>query len=594
MWKSKRWEAWLLFWFVVALALTGCEQSVVSAPAAIIIRVTEEPALQTAVSPTNTPLPNPIATSQLKTPQPTPSPNPTQTPELLTFTTIQNDQVASSALQDGVPYEMADAANTGIWQFDEQLFLHPIALNVHQQTAYMLDAGRILAFDLSAPAAPQLLLAPGDVVDGVTVLELLDLDGTASGLLALDRAGDVYVYDWQTGSWQLDLFDRPTGDSSGHYSVAVAGDGSAHYLLETNYQYVRLYGEGVRNRLWSIIESRAVDIAVDNGDVFVLSQSLQDKTGILAQYRDTAYVSSFRPTVEIVQPRQVVVGETVTSTGLSASVFILDMAGKRLITLDRATGDLQTITQTPPGTSVLAVDPTSGNLLFAGDDRLYFYNQPTQQARMSGGPIISEPLPHNPEIADTLTDFSLPIVGTQLTQRDFQMPGAPRHYRMGVHQGLDFYWRPGTAVYAIASGKVIRATHDYEPITQAQVDQLRTENEEQTYTSETALDIYRGRQVWIEHDNGIVTRYIHLSAIAPNVLRWAAPSRKVNYWAKLATQAHHHRSTADSLIHISISKFGWATFTSANSSAPSKPATGSNNFLENSYSAIQHFSFLAD
>ena len=499
-----------MMWVVlVALILTGCEQSVASAPAAIVVYATEEPELQTAVSPTHTPSPAPTATTQPKTQQPTSVPIPTQTPQLPTFAAMKDGAIASSALKNGNPFEIADASNTGIWQFDEQLFFHPIALKIYQQTAYMLDAGRILAFELTSPTAPQVLLAPGDAVEGVTVLELLDLDVTANGVLALDRAGDVYLYNWQTDAWQLDLFDRPTGESSGHYSVAVAGDGSAHYLLETNYQYVRLYGEEIRNRLWPILESRAVDIAVDNGDVYVLSQSLQGKTGILAQYRDTAYVSSFRPTIEIVQPRQVVVGKT--------AVFILDMAGKRLITLDRATGNLQTITQTPPNTSVIAIDPASGNLLFAGGDRLYFHNQPDQRARISDGPVISDPLPHNPEIANTLTNFSLPIVGTQLTQRDFQMPGAPRHYRMGVHQGLDFYWRPGTAVYAIAPGKVIRATHDYAPITPEQVDQLRTENQERTYTSETALDIYRGRQVWIEHDNGIVTRYIHLSAIAPNL-----------------------------------------------------------------------------
>ena len=210
-------------------------------------------------------------------------------------------------------------------------------------------------------------------------------------------------------------------------------------------------------------------------------------------------------------------GETATAAGLSASVFILDMAGKRLLTLDRTTGALQTITQTPPQTSAFTIDPSSNNILFAGGDRLYFYNQPNQQARIPGGPTIAAPLPHNPTLAAALTKSSLPIIGTQITQRDFQMPGAPRHYRLGVHQGLDFYWRPGTAVYAIADGTVIRATLDYEPITRIQVEQLRAETQALGYTSETALDVYRGRQVWIEHADGIVSRYIHLSAIDPGI-----------------------------------------------------------------------------
>ena len=36
-------------------------------------------------------------------------------------------------------------------------------------------------------------------------------------------------------------------------------------------------------------------------------------------------------------------------------------------------------------------------------------------------------------------------------------------------------------------------------------------------TDEQALDRYRGRQVWIDHGNGVVTRYAHLSRIADGI-----------------------------------------------------------------------------
>ncbi|HUG55479.1 MAG TPA: M23 family metallopeptidase, partial [Candidatus Limnocylindrales bacterium] len=35
------------------------------------------------------------------------------------------------------------------------------------------------------------------------------------------------------------------------------------------------------------------------------------------------------------------------------------------------------------------------------------------------------------------------------------------------------------------------------------------------YTPERVLDRIRGRQVWIDHGEGVVTRYAHLSGVAP-------------------------------------------------------------------------------
>jgi murein DD-endopeptidase MepM/ murein hydrolase activator NlpD len=37
------------------------------------------------------------------------------------------------------------------------------------------------------------------------------------------------------------------------------------------------------------------------------------------------------------------------------------------------------------------------------------------------------------------------------------------------------------------------------------------------YTSAAAADFYRGRQVWIRHDNGLISRFAHLSAIDEGV-----------------------------------------------------------------------------
>lgn len=126
----------------------------------------------------------------------------------------------------------------------------------------------------------------------------------------------------------------------------------------------------------------------------------------------------------------------------------------------------------------------------------------------------------------------MPIDGARITKRDFQMPGAPRHYRLGMHEGIDFYGgtvnvavNRRTPVRAIADGVVIRALVDYQPLTAAQADAWAARCRSLGYTPPDVLDGYRGRQVWIDHGNGLVSRYAHLSAIEPGIIEGATVTR---------------------------------------------------------------------
>ncbi len=104
------------------------------------------------------------------------------------------------------------------------------------------------------------------------------------------------------------------------------------------------------------------------------------------------------------------------------------------------------------------------------------------------------------------------------------MPNAPRTYRNGVHEGLDFYPGSscaevvqGTPVFAMYDGTVLRADLDYRDITAQQVRELAALTASQGFSDPVTLDIYRGRQVWVDHGNGVVTRYCHLSSIAAGI-----------------------------------------------------------------------------
>jgi murein DD-endopeptidase MepM/ murein hydrolase activator NlpD len=103
------------------------------------------------------------------------------------------------------------------------------------------------------------------------------------------------------------------------------------------------------------------------------------------------------------------------------------------------------------------------------------------------------------------------------------MPNAPRDYRRGIHEGVDFYNVDnctavvrGTPVLAAKAGTVIRADIDYRPMTRADLQAyLANPN------TETALDQFRGRQVWVQHEDGAVTRYCHLDGLAPGLANGA-------------------------------------------------------------------------
>jgi murein DD-endopeptidase MepM/ murein hydrolase activator NlpD len=93
-----------------------------------------------------------------------------------------------------------------------------------------------------------------------------------------------------------------------------------------------------------------------------------------------------------------------------------------------------------------------------------------------------------------------------------------------VHEGVDFYngyncaaVGRGTPVLAAKAGRVIRADLNYTELTQAELDAALAAAISSGGTDPESLDTFRGRQVWIEHADGTVTRYAHLSSIAPGI-----------------------------------------------------------------------------
>jgi murein DD-endopeptidase MepM/ murein hydrolase activator NlpD len=467
---------WRVAWLLVALAF--------------VIGCTSED-LTPTLTPTSTSRPTSTAT-------PTSTPTPTCTPIIPTPTIQMTGTI------------FLDEENATIYRYAPGTFIHPLRMVVLNGTAYLVDRGLLISVDLEDPGSWRIVKPSGNAVEGVPIKELGDLALSGKSLLLLDRSGDVYRYFPEDGRWSMERLATMPSAQPRQYLASVASYEDDFYLLDINLgQIWRHQGEKGEVVAQELGLEEAIDLAVDE-DLYLLIQ--EGSQARLVKLSGSAYevVHNFDPPGLVAPTLLFVRGDY---------LYVIDDY-RRLLLLDKESGEMVRQYYLRGGGEIQVLYAEGDRLYLAGRDAIYAYPGVTTPAwERSPAEAVAPFLPHDPQILKALPSFVFPIEGMRLPDRAFLLPGAPRLYRYGVHEGMDLYLgreeavTEDTPLLAVADGVVIRADDEYTEPTAEEMEEMLAEAQEAHYTPPEILERLRGRQVWLDLGGGIVVRYCHLSRI---------------------------------------------------------------------------------
>jgi len=444
--------------------------------------------------------------------------------------------------------------------------IQPIDMSLTNDELYVIDSGTLYLAQL--PSLEQFqnlekpeimmsaILTPTAQVDGFPVKEIVAVDATniQDGVYVLDKSNDIFYFNKLTKTWSLHRSQASNYTKPDPHFLNIATYGNRLYLLDTSRNQIWRYppneaGVAYLNSdlLWLQSNNEpnvteCVDLAVD-GSVYTL-----DRQGLITQYTPdlaTKYDVSTTGLSHIDEWNGRTVVPVALFTKPDIPLFVADAGRRRVVAYDKKNGIFlrQWVFADNPEFDRLHSLYVNENVLYMlAGNHLYVY----QIKDMSVPPTLTGVLPefvleekiipaslnllsvypNDPNVSDLLAKYQLrlPISGKVLPQLFVFYPGARRAYRYGVHQGIDFYeqdkgvrMKIGTPVFAAADGVVIRADIDFQEMT---IDELNANLQiahDQHFTPPDILDKLGGRQVWIDHGNGLITKYLHLSEIPEEI-----------------------------------------------------------------------------
>lgn len=158
-----------------------------------------------------------------------------------------------------------------------------------------------------------------------------------------------------------------------------------------------------------------------------------------------------------------------------------------------------------------------------------------------------------------LHGFVPPVAGACLPSGQYALPGTRLPGMFVAHEALDFYpgdscaeIRRGTAVLAMFAGTVIRADLDYSSPFSAEFEEAAARTGTQGIIDPFTLDLYRGRQIWIDHGDGVITRYGHLETIAPAITSGVTVARGQTIGTAGDSGRPEYPQGADPAVHVHV------------------------------------------
>jgi len=360
---------------------------------------------------------------------------------------------------------------------------------------------------------------PPETIEKIPVQEFNNMISIAprKSLVILSKAGDLFEYFTETGSWNqyranLWLTGSPDPDYvdlafNGKDIILIDPERNDIWVCPPNSKYLSPYFREVMP--WQV---RRGDYYVGDGIGLAYDglTYLLRKNGTITKFSGNSRANVHQLKMPYHAPGHARLRPSRLITAPGAPLFVVERENNRVLSIDKKTGQTSQFVFSK-GSDLRGLAPIKDGFVVVNGDRLETRHLNTQD------PVSTEIHPRT--IDQRLDGIAVPVPGGCLPSHLGVFPGARRLYRYGIHAGVDFFNGAGNKVVmgtparAAESGKIIRFDRNFSDMDAVTFNRVMSQCAREHNTSDHNEDLFRGCQVWIDHGNRMVTKYAHLNKI---------------------------------------------------------------------------------